>query len=129
MKRIIKLTESDFKKIVSKIIIESSPTIEEKVFKWLDELLFDYEFKKTEVGPYGDTENINLTNPHTNLYDISLFADGTYGIRSRFLDELLEYIPIKRSVMYNIIEEWGAKIIENRTESNKVADAIKKRDN
>jgi hypothetical protein len=134
MKRVIKLTESDVREMIRKLTSEEvvlTPKMKISISKFLDKEFSNHEFHlgETNPNPYDDTTTIKLHNPEDNLTDVAVYYNGDIGIRSMFLDDIMDYFPFERKIIYDEVEEWARNIIEYRGESYKVSDAIKKRDN
>jgi len=120
------ITETQLRRVFLKE--EESEKIESLAFILLDMLFENSVIKKiTERSAYHDIGEILIIRD--NRIIITKLPNNKVIINGHFLDGvLLNILPIERDRMFDFMTKWTKQIIKNRTESNKVSDAIKKRD-
>ena len=104
------------------------PRIKKMMFKFLDKKLFDHVFSDSIDDK--DYKNIFIEKEDHGTDVLYYHGDNGEGVsvRRMFLDTIQDALPFYGNDITKLIEEWSKEIINNRTETNKVSDAIKNRD-
>jgi len=124
----IVITETQLKRV----FLKEEKDIKSVVFGLLDVLLGDCIFRFTDVRLLTDYDEgvVEIIDPKaTNLTDYKIaFDDGDFVVSSYFKRELRTIVSIDDTELDNFLKNWFEEILQNRTTSEKVSDAIKKRD-
>jgi hypothetical protein len=126
----ILITEEQLKKI---FLFKENVEVDDNKLKSVVFNLLDIVLNNSVI------KEVSKQNIHHNIGEILIVRDNytlitklpnnKIVINYRFLSQtLMGVIPIEENMMFDFVSKWTKEIINNKTESNKISDAIKKRD-